>query len=91
MHMNEENNMKEIYESKDKQIVPYLLIQQDVKFLGTRLEGSIVYFQFSPSDICELLINKLVSRKADPVQPKDLLDAMDTFKKRIYETKGGDI
>lgn len=84
-------NDSKIYEARDKQSVPYLLIQQDVKFLGTRLEDSIVYFQFSPSDKCELLINKLVSRKAEPVQPKDLLDAVDTFKKRIFEAKGGDI
>ncbi len=79
--------MKTLYESKDKQLVPYLLILQDVNFLGTRKEGSIVYFQFSPLDKCQELVNQFSSRKAPLVQPKDLLDAVETYRDRVFEMK----
>ncbi|MCX6706104.1 MAG: hypothetical protein NTV24_03325 [Candidatus Woesebacteria bacterium] len=81
--------MKDVntYESKDKQIVPFLLIQQDVQFLGVRESGNIIYFQFSPSEKCLKLVNDFMSRKAPLVQPKDLLDAIETFRDRVFEMK----
>jgi hypothetical protein len=80
-------NMENTYESKDKQIVPFLLTQSDISFLGTRLEGSIVYFRFSPKEKCGELVNAFSSRKAPLVQPKDLLDAVETFRDRVFEMK----
>lgn len=79
--------MQTQYESKDRQVVPFLLIQPEVNFIGTRIEGAIVYFQFSPHDKCEQLVNDFISRKAPLVQPKDLLDAVEAFKDRIFEMK----
>lgn len=78
-----------IYESKDKQAVPFLLTRPDIKFVGSRLLGSIVYFQFSPLSKCRDLINRFYSKKAPLVQPKDLLDAVETFKDRVFEMKDG--
>jgi len=82
-----EENMNNIYESKDKQIVPFLLIQPEVRFLGARLGGSILYFQFTPLDKCQQLVNDFTCRKAPLVQPKDLLDAVETFRDRVFEMK----
>lgn len=79
--------MKTLYESKDKQLVPFLLILPEVNFVGTRKEGSIVYFQFSPLNKCQELVNLFSSRKAPLVQPKDLLDAVETFRDRVFEMK----
>lgn len=79
--------MQDIFETKDKQLTPFLLTQLDVKFLGTKLVGSIVYFQFTPLEICQRLINDFSSRRAPLVQPKDLLDAVETFRDRIFEMK----
>lgn len=78
---------KEIYESKDKHIVPFLLVQDEISFEGLRFSGMIVYFKFSPLNKCLTLINQFMSRKATPVQPKDLLDAVETFRDRIFEMK----
>ncbi|MFC1727613.1 hypothetical protein ACFL0Y_03770 [Patescibacteria group bacterium] len=75
----------EKFESKDKQVVPFLLTQPKVKFLGTRLDGSILYFQFSPPDKCQKLANDFMARQAPPVDPKTLLDAVDSFRDRIFE------
>ncbi len=79
--------MEAQYESKDKQVVPFLLIQPDITFAGTRKEGSVIYFQFSPLDKCQELVNQFSSRKAPLVQPKDLLDAVETFRDRVFEMK----
>lgn len=79
--------MNNFYETKDKQVVPFLLIQPDIKFLGTRLDGSILYFQFSPEEKCQQLVNDFASRKAPLVQPKDLLDAVETFRDLVFEMK----
>lgn len=79
--------MDNIFETKDKQIAPFLLTQPEVKFLGTNLVGSIVYFQFSPLEKCQQLVNAFSSRRAPLVQPKDLLDAVETFRDIIFEMK----
>ena len=79
--------MKDYYESRDKQIIPFLLTQPEITFIGTRLEGSILYFQFLPRNICEQLANDFISRKAPLVQAKDLLDAVEAFRDRIFEMK----
>lgn len=76
-----------IFESKDKQIVPFLLVCGEVHFLGTRTSGRIIYFQFSPHDKCKELVNQFSTRKAPLVQPKDLLDAVETFRDRVFEMK----
>lgn len=82
-----QENMDNIYESKDKQVVPYLLIQSNIKFVGKYADGKTIYFKFSPLKKCEELINKFISRQADPVQPKDLLDAVETFRELVFEIK----
>lgn len=76
-----------IYESKDKQICPFLLTQSEIKFLGTRISGSIIYFQFSPLETCQELVNAFMSRQAPHVDPKTLLDAVETFRDRVFEMK----
>lgn len=79
--------MNDTFETKDKQITPFLLTQPDVKFLGTKLVGCIVYFQFAPRERCQQLANDFSGRRAPLVQPKDLLDAVETFRDRIFEMK----
>lgn len=83
----EEKIMNDIYETKDKQISPFLLTQPEIKFLGTRIEGSIIYFRFSPLEKCQRLVNDFMSRQAPPVDPKTLLDAVESFRDRIFEMK----
>lgn len=78
---------KDIFESRDKMLCPFLLIQPEVTFLGVKKEGSLVYFQFTPVDKCEDLANKFSSRKAPLVQAKDLLDAVETYRDRVFEMK----
>lgn len=75
------------FESKDKQIVPFLLTQRNIKFLGTRSDGPVLFFRFAPFENCRKLANDFISRKAPLVQPKDLLDALEAFRDRVFEMK----
>ncbi|MBI4039139.1 hypothetical protein HY384_04240 [Candidatus Daviesbacteria bacterium] len=78
---------KEVFETKDKQLVPFLLTQQDISFIGTKLIGSLLYFQFTPLDKCHQLIVDFATRKAPLVQPKDILEAVETFRDMVFEMK----
>ncbi|MFH1244450.1 MAG: hypothetical protein V1487_02690 [bacterium] len=78
----------EIYESKDKNTVPFLLIQAEAEFLGTRVECGVVYFQFLPKELCERLVNAYLSGKAKEVQAKDLLNAVETYKNIVFQKRG---
>lgn len=80
-------NEKDIYETKDKQVVPFLLTQKDVTFLGTNPVGNTLYFQFLPFDKCQLLVAAFATRKAPLVQPKDILEAVETYRDMVFEMK----
>lgn len=79
--------MNDLYQSKDKQICPFLLTQDGIKFEGTKLAGRTIYFQFSPRAKCEQLVNDYISRQAPMVQPKILLDAVESYRDVIFKNK----
>lgn len=78
---------KEIYKSKDKQVVPFLFTQEGVEFSGTEIQESLLYFKFVPKELCEKLEKEFLTRKAPPVQAKDLLDAVETFRNKVFSMK----
>lgn len=79
--------MDDVYESSDKQIVPFLLTQQDIQFIGARQVDSVIYFKFTPLERCKELVNQFVTKKAPLVQAKDLLDALESFRDTVFEMK----
>lgn len=78
---------EEVYSTRDRQVVPFLFTQKEVNLVGTYLIGSTVYFQFEPGVIAQKLANQFIQRKAPLIQPKDLLDAVETFKNKVFELK----
>ncbi|MCL4390398.1 MAG: hypothetical protein M1484_03040 [Patescibacteria group bacterium] len=81
--------MKNFYESKDWQICPFLLVQANITFLGTRVSEGVVFFQFSPQNRCVELVNDFLTRKAPLCQPIDLLNAVENYKRIIHDAKNG--
>lgn len=80
-------NNTDFFESKDKQIVPFLMVQDGITLQDIVFRDSIVYFYFSPLERCLSLVNQFMTRKAPPVQAKDLLDAVETYRDRVFEMK----
>ncbi|MEK7720711.1 MAG: hypothetical protein AAB347_14125, partial [Bacteroidota bacterium] len=50
-------------------------------------DGQIFYFRFHPKEECQQLANAFISKKASLVQPKELLDAVETFRDLIFQMK----
>lgn len=82
------NNVN-FYESKDKQVVPFLFLQKEVAYKGSFVRNNEIIFLFSPLDRSNDLVNLFLTRKAPLVQPKDLLDATETYKNIVFEFKKG--
>lgn len=79
--------MDKIFESKDKQIVPFLFTQTDVEFVGTRTENNNIFFQFYPYKRCLHRVHLFVSRKAPLVQLKDILEGVEHIYKELREAR----
>ena len=79
--------MNDYFITKDKQITPYLLTKQEITFQGIKKIGFSIYFFFSPKDQAQLLANQFVTHRAGPVDPKTLLEAVETYRDFIFEMK----
>lgn len=79
--------MNDFYETKDKQITPFLLTRKDLQFHGTKLVGNTIFFLFTPSQKAQELANKFITHQSDPVDPKTLLEAVETYRDFIFEMK----
>lgn len=79
--------MNDFFETKDKQITPYLLTQSEIQYHGVRVYGQTIYFLFSPKEIAQELANRFMSRQAKLVEPKNLLEAVETYRDVIFEMK----
>lgn len=79
--------MNDFFETKDKQITPYLFTQPEIQYHGVRTYGQSIYFLFSPKEKAQELANLFLSRKANPVEPKNLLEAVETYRDVIFEMK----
>ncbi len=77
----------EYFKTKDKQLAPYLLIRSDLQFEGTLIIGPTIYFSFSPYERALAITNKFITHKADLVDPKLLLEAVETYRDIIFEMK----
>lgn len=79
--------MNDVFETKDKQLTPYFFTNASIHFEGTRMIGESIYFLFSPKAKALELFNLFVTRRAEPVQPKDLLEAVETYRDFIFQMK----
>lgn len=79
--------MNDYFETKDKQIAPYLLTRLDLQFHGTVVYGTNIFFRFTPYEEANDIANQFISRQAEPVQPKTLLDAVESYRDIIFEMK----
>lgn len=80
--------MEKMYETRDKHLIPFLLTQKEtVKLVGTKVVGTTVYFQFAPFDMCEELVKQYMTFNAPLVQPKILMEAVETFRDMIFQER----
>lgn len=68
---------EDIYRESNKEIAAYLSLLPEITFEGTESRGDYLSFLFSPSNLASQKASDYFSKKAEPVQPKDLIDAVD--------------
>lgn len=74
-----------ILEIKDISLASYLYASGQVKLVGKkRLPSGELYFQFSPKDTAETLINRYWNLQAPEIQPKALFSALRDLKDIIF-------
>lgn len=83
---NTDTNIHVHYEN-DKCLVPFLMTCENINFLGSERRGEIVFFKFAPDEFVKEAIEKFYKRTAIPLQPKDLMDSVERFKKEVYRLK----
>lgn len=72
------------FKEKSKDVVAYLLICEDIKFQGTRPEGDVLYFIFTPTDKAQHYADQFLAKQTEPIQPKDYAEAQQTVTDLIW-------
>lgn len=76
------------YKTSDKNLSAFLLLQPDLKFIGSEIdEKGVVYFVFFPQDKSEDHSTAFYSKSAKLVQAKDLLDSLKSITDIIFKEK----
>ena len=76
------------YKTSDKNLSAFLLLQPDLKFVGSEMNAKgVVFFVFSPQDKAEDFSTAFYSKSASPLQAKDLLDSLKSITDIIFKEK----
>ena len=84
--------MNDLLVTNDKKIAPYLLaasFNSLVIFVRSYSKEGILYWQFSPKDKAQDLINQFSTKTDPPLPAQDLFLAIETFWKQVTEAKRG--
>lgn len=73
------------YQEIDKKTAAYLLLCSDLVFEGTNPSGDLLIFEFSPEEVARRRSEQYISRKAEPIQPKDYAEAEETITNLIWK------
>jgi hypothetical protein len=88
--MEKSNNF---YIENDKTNAPFLLAASFnglIKFVGTRIQGTVLYWQFFPKEKAQELIDQFQMKTEPHVPARDLFEATQTFWKKIQELRDGE-
>lgn len=83
-----DSDSSNIHSESNKFLVPFLLLCDGVEFIGTEVAAdSTVYFKFSPASKVLEAINNYYQRNAQPIQPKDLIDAIEHYRDLVNRNR----
>lgn len=72
------------YKEKDKNIAAALLLCKDLKFEGSAPDGEILAFEFSPYELARKKVDLYISKRMEPIQPKDFSEALASVMDMIF-------
>jgi hypothetical protein len=86
--------MNNLYIENDKINAPFLLAASFsglIIFLGSQIQSNTLYWQFSPKEKAEKLINQFQTKTEPRIPARDIFEAITTFWKQIEELRNGEI
>ena len=84
--------LNDLYIENDKWNCPFLLaasFHNFISFVGSYHTNGILYWQFSPKEKAELLINQFRTKTNPPIPARDLFEAIETFWEQVGSTRKG--
>jgi len=87
---NKKSEYYDQYVENDKWNAPFLLaasFQNFIQFTGSFTRHGILYWQFSPKDKAQYLIEQFHTKTNPPIPAQDLFEAINVFWQQIAKTK----
>ncbi len=82
----------DLLEINDKKFAPFLLASSFnnlIKFVRSYSKDGILYWQFSPKEKAQKLLNQFSTKTDPPIPAQDLFLAIEVFWKQVAEAKSG--
>lgn len=86
--------LNNLYIENDKWNAPFLLaasFHDLIQFIGSYCKNGVLYWQFSPKDKAELLVDQFQTKTNPPIPAKDLFEATSVFWQEVSRTRNGEI
>lgn len=86
--------MEDLYIEKDKTNSPFLLAASFaglIKFVKSYAENNIVYWQFTPKQKAQILVDQLRTKTEPHIPAKDLFEAIETFWRQVAKARNGEM
>lgn len=91
--MQESQKSSNLYIENDKWNAPFLLaasFQNLIQFVGSYRNNGILYWQFSPKDKAELLVDQFRTKTSPIIPSRDLFEAIDVFWQQVSGKRNGE-
>lgn len=89
-YMQKTEEFTDLYIENDKWNAPFLLaasFQNLIDFLGSYSHEGVLYWQFSPKNKAQQLVDQFRTKTSPPIPAKDLFEAIDVFWKQISKER----
>lgn len=92
--MEEYQQSNDLHIENDKWNAPFLLaasFHNLIQFVGSFHSDGILYWQFTPKDKAELLVDQFRTKTCPPIPPRDLFEAIDVFWRQVSGKRNGEM
>lgn len=82
----------DVHIENDKQYAPFLLaasFNKLIKFIGSFSQNGVLYWQFSPKDKAQILIEQFKTKTEQQIPARDVFEAIETFWQQVSSSRNG--
>jgi len=86
--------LSDLHTENDKVLAPFLLAASFngmLTFQGSHMENGVLYWQFSPKEEAQELVEAYYTKREPHIPARDLFEATSTFWQQISKMRNGEI